>query len=170
MQKDFLTITPDSGGGGSQEVTVAVPANTGNARSSTITIQGGGITRTIDVNQEATKYWYLTFQVREVISGSDGNWDIEIQYKTTDGNIRSFPNHDEFDVVVYFTYEDANDKVISVPDAILDTYTPSEWMDKIGEDWQASFFGNVSSGYQGSPMVAFSSIHSTASPSVDVSM
>jgi hypothetical protein len=42
MQKDFMTITPDSGGGGSQEVTVAVPANTGNARSSTITIQGGG--------------------------------------------------------------------------------------------------------------------------------
>lgn len=38
MQKDFLTITPDSGG--PQEVTVAVPANTGNARSSTITIQG----------------------------------------------------------------------------------------------------------------------------------
>lgn len=55
MQKDFMTITPDSGGGGPQEVTVAVPANTGNARSSTITIQGGGITRTIDVNQEATK-------------------------------------------------------------------------------------------------------------------
>ena len=50
MQKDFMTITPDSGGG-SQEVTVAVSANTGNARSSTITIQGGGITRTIDVSQ-----------------------------------------------------------------------------------------------------------------------
>lgn len=40
MQKDFMTIAPDSGGG-SQKVTVAVPANTGNARSSTITIQGG---------------------------------------------------------------------------------------------------------------------------------
>lgn len=132
--------------------------------------RGGGIARTIDVNQEATKDWYLTFQVREVISGSDGNWDIEIQYKTTGGNIRSFPNQDEFDVVVSFTYEDANDKVISVPDAILDAYTPSGWMDKIGEDWQVSNFGNVSSGYQGFPMVAFSSIHSTASPSVDVSM
>lgn len=52
MQKDFMTITPESGRGGSQEVTVAVSANTGNARSSTITIQGGGITRTIDVSQE----------------------------------------------------------------------------------------------------------------------
>jgi hypothetical protein len=41
MQKDFLTITPDSGGGvtGSD---VQAGANTGNARSTTITISGGG--------------------------------------------------------------------------------------------------------------------------------
>lgn len=50
MNKDFMTITPDSGKG-SQKVTVAVPANTGNGRSSTITISGGGITRTINVSQ-----------------------------------------------------------------------------------------------------------------------
>ena len=40
MQKDFLTITPDSGGG-SQEVTVRAGANYGDARSTTITISGG---------------------------------------------------------------------------------------------------------------------------------
>lgn len=51
MQKDFMTITPDSGRG-SQEVTVAVPANTEYARISTITISGEGMTRTIDVHQE----------------------------------------------------------------------------------------------------------------------
>lgn len=50
MQKDFLTITPDSGSG-SQAVTVKASSNTGNARSTTITISGGGITRTIDVIQ-----------------------------------------------------------------------------------------------------------------------
>lgn len=50
MQKDFLTITPDSGEG-SQEVTVQAGANYGNARSTTITISGGGIARTIDVSQ-----------------------------------------------------------------------------------------------------------------------
>lgn len=42
MQKDFLTITPDSGGGGSQKVTVQAGANYGDARSTTITISGGG--------------------------------------------------------------------------------------------------------------------------------
>lgn len=41
MQKDFLTITPDSGGRGSQAVTVQASPNTGNARSTTITISGG---------------------------------------------------------------------------------------------------------------------------------
>lgn len=55
MDKDFMTITPDSGKG-SQEVTVAVPVNTGNARSSTITISGGGITRTINVSQAQGRF------------------------------------------------------------------------------------------------------------------
>lgn len=55
MQKDFLTITPDSGGG-SQEVTVQAGANTGNARFTTITISGGGITRTIDVSQAQGRF------------------------------------------------------------------------------------------------------------------
>lgn len=39
MQKDFLTITPDSGRG-SQAVTVQAEANYEDARLSTITIQG----------------------------------------------------------------------------------------------------------------------------------
>lgn len=56
MQKDFLTITPDSGGG-SQEVTVQAGANYGNARSTTITISGGGgIARTIDVSQAQARF------------------------------------------------------------------------------------------------------------------
>lgn len=56
MQKDFLTITPDSGGG-SQEVTVQAGANNyGDARSTTITISGGGIARTIDVSQAQGRF------------------------------------------------------------------------------------------------------------------
>ena len=55
MQKDFLTITPDSGGG-SQAVTVKASPNTGNARSTTITISGGGMTRTIEVSQAQGRF------------------------------------------------------------------------------------------------------------------
>lgn len=55
MQKDFLTITPDSGRG-SQEVTVQAGANYGDACSTTITISGGGIARTIDVSQAQGRF------------------------------------------------------------------------------------------------------------------
>ena len=55
MQKDFLTITPDSGGG-TTDVTVQASQNSGNARTSTITISGGGITRTIDVIQDQGRF------------------------------------------------------------------------------------------------------------------
>ena len=41
MNKDFLTITPESGGGGTTDVTVQASKNSGNARTSTITISGG---------------------------------------------------------------------------------------------------------------------------------
>ena len=43
-------------GGGSQAVTVKASPNTGNARSTTITISGGGITRTIDVIQAQGRF------------------------------------------------------------------------------------------------------------------
>lgn len=50
-----MTITPDSGEG-SQAVTVKASPNTGNARSTTITISGGGITRTINVIQAQGRF------------------------------------------------------------------------------------------------------------------
>lgn len=50
MQKDFITVTPDSGNG-TATVTVAAAQNTGNARNSSIVISGGGMTRTIKVSQ-----------------------------------------------------------------------------------------------------------------------
>lgn len=42
--------------GGSQEVTVQAGANYGDARSTTITISGGGIARTIDVRQAQGRF------------------------------------------------------------------------------------------------------------------
>lgn len=51
MQKDFITVTPDSGNG---TVTVAASQNpTTSQRSSFIEVSGGGITRRISVNQES---------------------------------------------------------------------------------------------------------------------
>lgn len=53
MQKDFITVTPDSGNGNGT-VTVAASQNpTTSQRSSFIEVSGGGITRRISVNQES---------------------------------------------------------------------------------------------------------------------
>ena len=41
MQKDFMTVNPDSGSGGGT-VTVQTAANSGDARNGILTISGGG--------------------------------------------------------------------------------------------------------------------------------
>ena len=58
MQKDFITVTPDNGNGDAT-VTVAASENQSeNARSSTITIAGGGISRTVSLGQNAGSITY----------------------------------------------------------------------------------------------------------------
>ena len=42
MQKDFMTVNPDSGSGGGT-VTVQTAANSGDARNGILTISGGGV-------------------------------------------------------------------------------------------------------------------------------
>ena len=52
MKKDFITATPDTGSGNGT-VSVKADENTGDSRSTFITITGGGITRIIPISQEA---------------------------------------------------------------------------------------------------------------------
>ncbi len=52
MNKDFITATPDTGSGNGT-VNVKADKNIGGSRSTSITITGGGITRTIPISQGA---------------------------------------------------------------------------------------------------------------------
>ena len=65
MQKDFITATPDSGGSGSTTVTATAPANqTESARSTSLSVAGGGMTRTVGASQAAGKVtWNYYFSV-----------------------------------------------------------------------------------------------------------
>lgn len=65
MKKDFITVTPDSGTGNGT-VIVTADQNTGNARDSSISISGGGMTRTVKVNQQE-------IEQRFIIVGKAGN-------------------------------------------------------------------------------------------------
>lgn len=64
MQKDFITATPDNGSSDTT-VTVVASENTGSARSSSIAVSGGGMTRTVSVSQEeAVIGWKYYFYVQ----------------------------------------------------------------------------------------------------------
>lgn len=65
MYKDFVNVTPKSGGAGTTPIAVAADENEGAARSTSLNIAGGGVTRTVSVtqkkmlveNQIEVKYW-----------------------------------------------------------------------------------------------------------------
>ena len=65
MQKDFITATPDSGGSGSTTVTATAPANqTESTRSTSLSVAGGGMTRTVGASQAAgVVTWNYYFSV-----------------------------------------------------------------------------------------------------------
>lgn len=65
MQKDFITVTPDSGGSGSTTVTVAASANqTESTRSTSLSVAGSGMTRTVGASQAAgVVTWNYYFSV-----------------------------------------------------------------------------------------------------------
>lgn len=53
MKKDFITVSPDTGGGGTTQVNVvADPNSTLQSRSTTLNFSAGGVSRAITVNQD----------------------------------------------------------------------------------------------------------------------
>ena len=68
MQKDFITATPDSGGSGHTTVTVAASANqTESTRSTSLSVAGGGMTRTVGASQAAgVVTWNYYFSVTPI--------------------------------------------------------------------------------------------------------
>lgn len=67
MKKDFLTVTPDSGSGNAT-VTVVASENIGGARSTSIKISGGGMSRTINTSQQEGGFAPLPHQMEFISS------------------------------------------------------------------------------------------------------
>ena len=74
MQKSFITATPDSGSGNGTVTCAASQNNTENSRSTSITVSGGGLTRTVSISQAAGTVTYGNYSVNifsAVIPGPD---------------------------------------------------------------------------------------------------
>ena len=75
MKKDFITVTPDNGSG-NKTVTVIADPKQGNARSTKVTISGGGITRTVNVWQaEEIKYVSVCVNIRNPYYPDSDEWE-----------------------------------------------------------------------------------------------
>lgn len=59
MQKSFITATPDSGSGNGTVTCAAQQNNTENRRSTSITVSGGGMTRTVRISQKGTRQYVV---------------------------------------------------------------------------------------------------------------
>lgn len=55
MYKDFVNVTPESGGAGTTPIAVAADENEGAARSTSLNIAGGGVTRTVSITSLSLK-------------------------------------------------------------------------------------------------------------------
>lgn len=77
MKKDFVEVTPASGSNnGSFDVTCN--ENTGNTRSTVITVKGEGISRTINISQSVRLYPIIDLGF--IINGPTGGIDFEKRY------------------------------------------------------------------------------------------
>lgn len=90
MKKDFVEVTPASGSNnGSFDVTC--DENTGDTRSTVITVEGGGISRTINIFQSVRLYPIIDLGF--VINGPTGGIDFEKRYTESSKTLEAVFNY-----------------------------------------------------------------------------
>lgn len=88
MQKDFISVNPDNGNG-SATVTVSASANSGAARSTSIMISGGGMTRPISITQGSR---YATFTDITYTNNPNKSLKLQLKSQTDTSTIEIKPN------------------------------------------------------------------------------
>lgn len=102
MKKDFVEVTPAYGSNnGSFDVTC--DENTGNTRSTVITVEGGSISRTINIFQSARLYPIIDLGF--VINGPTGGIDFEKRYTESSKTLEAVFNYPKTALIVSnYTY------------------------------------------------------------------
>lgn len=112
-----------------------------------------GINQLVSTQQiQISADWYLNVAFKEVITGSNGDWEIGIQYKILGGNLENYPNQNEFDLMLSVSIEMADGKINNYSD-IVQTTNAEGFMNMIGEDWQDGYNTQYDSNYERTPIV-----------------
>ena len=90
MKKDFVEVTPASGSNNGS-FDVVCDKNTGNSRSTAITVEGGGISRTINIFQSVRLYPIIDLGF--IIDGTISGIDFEKRYTESSKTLESVFNY-----------------------------------------------------------------------------
>ena len=90
MNKDFVTV-PNASGSNNGSFDVTCDENTGNTRSTVITVKGGGISRTINIFQSVRLYPVIDLGF--IINGPTGGTDFEKRYTESSKTLEAVFNY-----------------------------------------------------------------------------
>lgn len=91
MQKDFITATPDTGGGNGT-INVTASKNTSSyGRSTSLIISGAGVTKTIDISQSGVIYPIIDLGF--IIDGTISGMDFEKRYTESSKTLEAVFNY-----------------------------------------------------------------------------
>lgn len=120
MKKDFITVSPDNGGGGTTQVNVvADPNSTFQSRSTTLNFSaGGGVSRAITVNQDGIPLMPVV-GLTSLIDKWNGN--VTLSFNATGFSTTSVQNNNGYEKGVSYLSVKMNAQLPSVSE-FLDTY------------------------------------------------
>lgn len=120
MKKDFITVSPDNGGGGTTQVSVvADPNSTFQSRSTTLNFSaGGGVSRAITVNQDGIPLMPVVG-----LTSLDDNWNgtVTLSFNATGFSTASAQNDNGYERGVSYLSVKMNAQLPSVSE-VSDTY------------------------------------------------
>lgn len=119
MKKDFVEITPVSGSNnGSFDVTC--DENTGDIKSTVITVKGGGISRTINIFQSVRLYPVIDLGF--IIDGPTGGMDFEKRYTESSKTLEAVFNYPKTALILSsYTYFGVFNLGAFAPEVVITT-------------------------------------------------
>lgn len=118
MKKDFITVSPDTGGGTTQVNVVADPNSTLQSRSTTLNFSAGGVSRAITVNQDGIPL----MPVVGITSLAD-NWNgsVTLSFNAVEFSTTSLQNDNGYERGITYLSVKMNAQLPSVSE-FSDTY------------------------------------------------
>ena len=119
MKKDFVEVTPASGSNnGSFDATC--DENTGDARSTIITVEGVGISRTINISQSVRLYPIIDLGF--IINGPTGGTDFEKRYTESSKTLEAVFNYPKTALILSnYTYFGVLNLGAFTPEVVITT-------------------------------------------------